>query len=156
MLFRSRLELLRRCAQPLGSLSPSSSDSRRATSAAFERTFALEELGAAAIVADGFDKHDFDTACRLFTIPDQCALRVEACGNDAAVVEDEEISRAQVFSKTREKIVAECACCAVHDEHAAGAALGWRLLRDQLFGQIVVELFDALCASILWRRWFSH
>jgi hypothetical protein len=29
-------------------------------------------------------------------------------------------------------------------------------LRDQLFGQIVVELFDALCASILWRRWFSH
>jgi hypothetical protein len=38
--------------------------------------------GAAAIVADGFDKHDFDTACRLFTIPDQCALRVEACGKD--------------------------------------------------------------------------
>ena len=47
-----------------------------------------------------------------------------------------------MFSETRERIVAECARCAVHDQHAAGAALGWRLLRDEIFGQIVMEIGD--------------
>ena len=94
--------------------------------------------GAPAILADrvksGFKEHDFDAACRLLSIPDQCAVRVETRRNHAAVVEDEQIARAKMLTKARERIVAECARRAVHDEHAAGAALGWRLLRDQLFG----------------------
>ena len=95
---------------------------------------------APAIFAGGFGEHDFNAAGRLFTIADERAMRIEARGNDAAVVEDEKVAGAEMFSKTRKRIVAESARCAVHDEHAAGAALGRRLLRDEIFGQIVVEV----------------
>ena len=47
---------------------------------------------APAVVARGFGQHDFDAAGWLFTISDECAMRVETRGNDAAVVEDEKIS----------------------------------------------------------------
>ena len=76
-------------------------------------------------------------------------MGVEARGNDAAVVEDEKVAGAQMFSEISEGIVAEIAGCTVHDQHAACAALGGRLLRDQFFGQIVVEVGDAQTAVSL-------
>ena len=86
-----------------------------------------------------------------------CAVGVEAGRDDAAVVEDEKVSWAQMFSETRERIVAECARCAVHDQHAAGAAFGWRFLRDQVFGQIVVELLNAVLRTFVsWMGFFRH
>ncbi len=92
------------------------------------------------IVAGGFGEHDFDAAGGLFAFAAKSAARVEARGNDAAVVEDEQIAGAQVRAKAGEKVVVQAPVSAVHDQHAAGAALGGRLLRDQLFGQIVVEV----------------
>jgi hypothetical protein len=116
-------------------------------------------------MAYGFSQHDFDAAswffitptartCRLgpriFAIVKQCAVSIEARGNDPAVVEDEKVSRAEMLSNMREEIVAEIASRTVHHQHAARSALGGRLLRDQILGQIVVEIFDVIRTLTLW------
>ena len=48
-----------------------------------------------------------------------------------------------MLSNLSEGIVLEITRRAVHDQHAACATLGWRLLRDQVFGKIVVEVGNA-------------
>jgi hypothetical protein len=100
-------------------------------------------------MADRFSQHDFDAAGWFFAIANQCAVRVEARRNYTAVVEDEKVAGAQMLSNIREKIIAEIARCTVHDQHAARAALGGRLLRDQILGQVVVEIFDAVLRTLI-------
>ena len=77
----------------------------------------------------------------------QSPAGVKACRNHAAVVEHQQVALPQICSKTREKIVAQSACSAIHHQHAAHAAFGRRLLRDQLRGQIVVEVFNSVARS---------
>jgi len=67
----------------------------------------------------------------------------EACGEDAGVVEDEEIAGVQEGWEVREEIVVEGAGCAVEDEHTASAAEVWWSLRDEVFGEVEVEVSDA-------------
>jgi hypothetical protein len=88
-------------------------------------------------------EHDFDAAGGLFTLAAEGAAGVEARGNYAAVVEDQQVASPQMSSKTREKVVMKRAGRAVHDHHAAGAALGGRLLRDELFWEFIVEVCHA-------------
>ena len=68
------------------------------------------------------------------------ARGVEAGGNDAAVVEDEEVARLQKMGEIAKKIVLVGAGGPVDDEHAAGAANRRWGLGDQLFGQVEIEV----------------
>lgn len=65
---------------------------------------------------------------------------VEAGGDDAAVVENEQIAGTQDFGKIAEEVVTVFAGAAVEAEHAAGAAHGWRRLGDKFFGEIEIEV----------------
>jgi hypothetical protein len=66
----------------------------------------------------------------------------EARGQDAGVVEDEEIAGLEELREVGEEVVAEGAGGAVEDQHPAGAALGGRVLGDQFFRQVEVEVGD--------------
>ena len=65
---------------------------------------------------------------------------VEAGGDDAAVVEDQQVAGAEELGQIAKEIVVVFAGGAVEDEHAAGAADGRWGLRDQLFGEIEMEV----------------
>jgi hypothetical protein len=68
---------------------------------------------------------------------------VEARGDDAAVVEDEEVAGVEELREVAEKVIAILACVAVEDKHATGAADGRRRLRDEFFGKVEMEVGDA-------------
>ena len=74
---------------------------------------------------------------------------VEARGDDAAVVEDEEVAGLEDFGEIAEVIVLIVAGVAVEDEHAAGASDGWRGLGDEVFGEVEMEVFDDALILIL-------
>jgi hypothetical protein len=67
----------------------------------------------------------------------------EARGEDAGVVEDEEVARAEVAVEVGEDVVGMGAGVAVEDEHAGCAADGGRGLGDEFCGEIEVEVGDA-------------
>ena len=89
-------------------------------------------------------KQDFDATRRIrracLGLRAARAGGVEARGDDAAVVEDEEVARVQEVRKVAEEVVAILTGMAVEDKHAAGAADGRRRLRDELFGEIEMEV----------------
>ena len=70
------------------------------------------------------------------------ARGIEAGGKDAGVVQDEEVAGAEEMGQVAEGVVVECSCRAVDAEHAAGAADGGRVLRNQLSGKVEVEVGD--------------
>ena len=70
-------------------------------------------------------------------------MGVKARRYDARVVQNQQVAGVEQRRKLGEARVAQCACCAIHRQHAALAALGWRLLRDQLGGEIEVKIGDA-------------
>jgi hypothetical protein len=89
-------------------------------------------------------KKDFDAASGVggagLGVPAAGAGGVEAGGENAAVVEDEEVAGAEDFWKIAEKKVVVVAGAAVEEEHAAGAANSrWRL-GDELFGKVEMEV----------------
>src|SRR5579875_432364 len=92
------------------------------------------------IFARGLGQHNFDAAGWLILFSAQGAAREEPCRNDAAVIEHQQIARLQQRGKLRKRAVAKCACDAIHDQHAALASLGRRLLRYQLLGQVEIEV----------------
>lgn len=88
-------------------------------------------------------EEDFDTAGgvgRVVLGAGAGAGGVEAGGDDAAVVEDEEVAGVEEVGKVREGVVAKGAGGALEDKHAAGAADGGWRLRDEVFGEVVVEV----------------
>jgi hypothetical protein len=119
-----------------------------------------------------FGEHHFDAASglfitptartrrwgpRFFTFAAEGSARVEARGDYAAVIEDEQVAFAQMPSKTRERIVLNGAGCAIHHQHAARAALGRWLLRNQFLGEFVVEVGDTVLRTFtFWSRVFRH
>ena len=95
-----------------------------------------------------------------------CAAREEACRNDAAVVEDEQVIGPQEIGEVVEVAVGEGPGDAVDGHHAGVAALGGWVLRDERGGQVEVEVGNAhvfyessksasqqgtSCGSRLWR-----
>ncbi len=66
----------------------------------------------------------------------------ESGGDDPGVVEDEEVSGAEICRKVGEGVVLECACGAVDGEHATGSADRGRRLGDELFREVEVEVGD--------------
>lgn len=71
------------------------------------------------------------------------AAREEARGDDAAVVEDEQIALVELRREVAEVGVGVVAGLAVDEEHAAVAAFGGRMLRDQFCGEMEIEIGDA-------------
>src|ERR1700739_5016122 len=84
------------------------------------------------------------------------AMRKEASGNDAAVVQNEQIAFAQEVREIAEHPVGVFTGLAIKGEHARAPTLWWRLLRNQFFGKFVVEIgnkhsghsIDPSCASL--------
>lgn len=69
-----------------------------------------------------------------------CATGEETRGDDSAVVEDEEVAWVEEAGEVAEVPVLVGACGAVEREHAAVAALGGRVLRDEVGGKMEVEV----------------
>jgi hypothetical protein len=61
---------------------------------------------------------------------------------NARVVDDQVIAFVQLFGQLREGTVAPRCARAIQHEQTRSVALGERCLRDQLFGQFVVEFGD--------------
>ena len=76
----------------------------------------------------------------------------EARRHDARLVRHEHVTRTQVVGDVAEHAVLERAGCAIHDEQAAAVAVGRGLLRDELGGQIVVEVAREHIGSFVQRR----
>jgi hypothetical protein len=70
-------------------------------------------------------------------------VSVEPRRNHARVVQNQQVAGPQQRGKLGKTRVAQRAGRAVHNQHPALAALGRRLLRNQLRGQIKVEIGDA-------------
>jgi hypothetical protein len=87
---------------------------------------------------------DFDAACGVWGtglgMLAAGAGGVETGGEDAAVVEDEEVAGVEDFREIVEKKVVVVAGAAVEEEHAAGAANSRWGLGDQLFGEVEMEV----------------
>jgi hypothetical protein len=70
---------------------------------------------------------------------------VKTRGNDPAVIEDEEVSWMKKPRKITKEVVAILTRSTIEDEHAAGATHGRRSLRDELFGEVEMEIGYTHC-----------
>src|SRR5947207_553279 len=64
------------------------------------------------------------------------------CRKDARVVDDEDIAPLEKLGKGRDGFVDHGPDCAIEEEHARGAPLRCRLLRDQFRRKIEIEIAD--------------
>ena len=82
----------------------------------------------------------------------------DACGEDAGVVEDEEVAGAEVVDDVGDVAVLDAVFGAVEDHHAGGAADGGRGLGDELLGEGVVEVCGEHggWVRLVWRRRAWH
>lgn len=67
----------------------------------------------------------------------------KAGGDDAGVVEDEEVAGTEEAREVEETAVGEGTGGAVDGEHAGGVALGGRVLGDEFGGQVEVKVGNA-------------
>jgi hypothetical protein len=72
----------------------------------------------------------------------------EAGRQDAGIVKDQQITRAEQVRELSEAGILEGAGVAVEVEHTRGSAIGKRLLRDQLLGKVEIELRNQHCSII--------
>lgn len=96
--------------------------------------------------AEVFGEEDFDAAGgagRVALGMETGAGGEETRRENAGVIEDEEVAGAEAVGEVGEDVIGIGAGCAVHDEHAAGASDGGRGLRDEVFGEVEVEVSDA-------------
>jgi hypothetical protein len=91
----------------------------------------------------GAGEEDFDLAAWLLLAARGQAVGEETGGDDSAVVEDEQVAWVQEGWEIGEAAVCERIFGAIQDQHAAGAAFGGRLLGDEFFWQVEVEVGDA-------------
>jgi len=96
-------------------------------------------------VGEALGEEDFDLAGGggAFRLRGEAgAGGVEARGENAGVVEDEEVAGSEELWEIDEEAVCKGSGAAVEGHHAAGAAdSGW-VLRDEVFGKVVVEVGD--------------
>ena len=67
-------------------------------------------------------------------------LGEEAGGNDAGVVQHDEISWGEVGGEIGEGFVLDESGLAMDHHHAGSAALGERLASDEFWGEVVIEI----------------
>ena len=84
-----------------------------------------------------------DHSGRLLPVAHRGPLRIKPSGNHTAVVQHQHVAGRQQRRKLRKLRIAQKACRAIHDQHAALAARGGRLLRNQLRRQVEVEVGNA-------------
>lgn len=89
-------------------------------------------------------EHDLDAAGGVMAGlgVESGALAVEARGDDAGVVEDEEVAGVKEGGKVAEVTVGEGSGGAIEGEHARGGAVGEGFLRDEFFGEFEIEIGD--------------
>jgi hypothetical protein len=75
-------------------------------------------------------------------VAEHCAAGIKARRNDAAVVEHEQVARLEDRRKIRKERVTQSASGAIELQHATHTALCRRLLRNQLLGQVKIEVGD--------------
>lgn len=80
------------------------------------------------IVPASVQKKDFDDRAGRF-------LPVNFGGNDARVVQHQHISFVQILGKAMKMAMLDVFSHAAQDHHARGAAMGPRMLRDELLGE---------------------
>ncbi len=90
-------------------------------------------------------EQDFDVAAgrgRVVLRGEAARGGEEARGKHAGVVEDQQVAGLEQRGQVGEVVVGEGAGAAVERHHAAAAAHRGRLLRDEVFGEVVVEVGD--------------
>ena len=92
------------------------------------------DQGVPGVGGDLLGEEDFDASGTVF------AASVEAGWKDAGVVEDQAIGGAGEGWEVAEEAVFEGGARTVEDQHAGGVASGQGLLRDKVFGKIVIEV----------------
>jgi hypothetical protein len=90
-----------------------------------------------------FGEQDFDPAGWLLVVAEQSAAGIEARGNHAAVVEHQKVARLEQRRELGKRPIPQGPGGAIHRQHAALAALRWRLLGNQLRRQVEVEVCHA-------------
>jgi hypothetical protein len=73
----------------------------------------------------------------------------ETRGQDAGVVQNEEIAGLEEVGEVGEEVVAQGPGCSVEDQHAARSALGRRVLGDEFCGQVEAEVGDKHWRSLI-------
>ena len=73
------------------------------------------------------------------------AMTIEAGGEHAGVIEHQTVAGMEVGRKVTEGVILPGARLAVDHQHARGGAVGERLLCDQFFGEMVVEIGKQHC-----------
>src|SRR5262249_9816710 len=66
-------------------------------------------------------------------------------GQDAGVVQDQQVARIEQVGQVAEVVMANLTRRSVHDEQARGVAFRGRLLGDQVRGQVVIEQVREHC-----------
>jgi hypothetical protein len=77
----------------------------------------------------------------------------ETRGQDAGVVQNEEIAGLEEVGEVGEEVVAQGPGCSVEDQHAARSALGRRVLGDEFCGQVEAEVGDKHWRSNSHKHW---
>jgi hypothetical protein len=90
-----------------------------------------------------FGEHHFNAAGWFLVVAEQGTPGVKARRNHAAFVQDQQVAGIEQRGKFGKIRVAQSSGCAIHHQHTALAALGGRLLRDQLRGQVKIEIDNA-------------
>lgn len=70
------------------------------------------------------------------------ATSVEARGEDFRVVEDQQVGGAEEIGEVAECAVLKNSCAGIEVEQAGGGTVGERLLGDEFFGEVEVEIGD--------------
>src|SRR6266702_3550252 len=100
------------------------------------------------VVGARLGEQNFNLRCGCLSIANRGAMSEKTGGNDAAVVEYNEIAGLEERGKAGEAVVAQCTGGAVHHQHTALAALSGLLLRNQLRQQVDIEVGNAKhCAA---------
>jgi hypothetical protein len=93
-----------------------------------------------------FGEEDFDLAGGLGgggLSSEASAGSKETRGKDAGVVEDEKVAEAENVREICKPLVAEAARSTIEYKHSAGATGGGRVLGNEVFGEVEVEVGDA-------------
>jgi hypothetical protein len=99
--------------------------------------------GGPIFAAEVLGEQDFDASAgerRAFLRVQARTGSVETSGNDATVVEDEQVARNENFREIAEEVIAVFTALAIESKHTAGAANRWRRLGNEFFGKIELEV----------------
>ena len=108
------------------------------------------------MLAELLGEKNFDAACGVgragLRIMAAGARGVEAGGDNAAVVEDEQIARVEQVRQAAEEVIAIFSGLAIEDEHTAGPTDRGRRLGDKGFGKIEMKVGYTHCLILVRRR----